>query len=81
VDQLQRRLRQLRVGAGRKLRLDHIARDQHRAHSAASRAADISRLQPMLGSHQSGDGAMFAVGAQRTDDCGRDEAHHPAGWK
>ena len=68
MDQLERGLGQLGFRSRGKLRLDDISGDHHRPHPPPARAANISRLQAMLRSHQPDDRAMLAVAAKRADD-------------
>ena len=80
MEQLDGRLRKLRVRARTKLRLNQIAGHQYRPHPPAARAAHISRLQAMLRSYQPDHRAMLAMAAERADDrLGLDP--HPRGWK
>ncbi len=83
MDQLDRGLGKLRFGPRRELRLDDIAGHEHRTHPPPPGAADIGGDQPLLRSHQAHDRAMFAMAAQRADDCLGLDAHYcplsPAG--
>jgi hypothetical protein len=79
VNQLDRRLRKLRVSPGRELRLDDIARYQHRPHAPTARSANVSGLQAVLGGHEPDDGAMFTVVSEGADDRWRVEAHQAFG--
>ena len=80
MDQLDCRLRKLRVVSGGKPRLHQVAGDQNRPHLPSAGTPHISGNKALLRGHQPDNCAMLPVAAERAHDCLR-FGSHPRGWK
>ena len=75
MDQLDREMSELIVGAGAIIGLDEIARHQHRPQPPRLAAADIAGLDAVRRGQRANDRAMLAMRAEREDDGGGVQVH------